>query len=274
MEILISGASTGIGRASAIHMARLGHSVWAGVRSEKAFQDVIKMNVQGLKPVYLDVTDEDSIEKCVSRIKKEAGLIHALVNNAGIVIAGPAEAVSMEDWRRQFDVNLFGTIALCKATLPLLRECKGRIVNISSIAGRVSAPLMSPYSASKFALEAFSDGLRREVAEHGVKVAIVEPGPIDTPIWDKSLEANLISADDYPEDLKELYRPMINRFHKRVKEAPERSSPVSVVVEAIAHALTSSRPRIRYPVGRGVQMMMWAAKAVPDGLLDRVVSRI
>ncbi|NJM09918.1 MAG: SDR family oxidoreductase [Bdellovibrionaceae bacterium] len=181
MEILLSGASTGIGRAAAIQLARKSHSVWAGVRSQKAFDDVIKANVKGLQPVFLDVCDEKSIVECVSQIKKKAGVLHGLVNNAGIAVGGPVEAVKLEDWRRQFETNVFGQVRVIQECLPLLRESKGRIVNVSSIAGKISSPFLAPYSASKFALEAISDSLRRELQRHGVKVVVVEPGPIATP---------------------------------------------------------------------------------------------
>lgn len=271
MEILISGASTGIGRAAAVHMARKGHSVWAGVRSEKSFEDVRKMNVQGLRPVYLDVTDEKSISACVSEIKKSSGILHGLVNNAGIVVGGPVEAVSMDDWRYQFEVNVFGQIRVLQHTLPLLRESKGRIVNISSIAGKISSPFMGPYCASKFALEGVSDSLRREVRRHGVQVSIVEPGPIDTPIWEKSISKGLERKKKYPPEIQEAYGALIDRFNERVNQAAARSSPVAVVVQAIEHALTARQPRIRYPVGRGIKLATIISRALPDSVLDFVV---
>lgn len=271
MEILISGASTGIGRSAAVHMARKGHSVWAGVRSQKSFDDVRKLNVQGLKPVFLDVTDEKSIASCISEIKKASGILHGLVNNAGIVVGGPVEAVTMEDWRHQFEVNVFGQIRVMQLTLPLLRESKGRIVNISSIAGKISTPFMGPYCASKFALEGVSDSLRRELKPHGVQVSIVEPGPIDTPIWQKSIAKGTERKEKYSDEINLAYGSMIDRFNVRVKQAEERSSPVSVVVNAIEHALTARSPRIRYPVGRGIKLAIGISRALPDSVLDFVV---
>ncbi len=271
MEILISGASTGIGRAAAVHMARKGHAVWAGVRSQKSFDDVRKLNVQGLRPVSLDVTDEKSINGCVSEIKKTSGILHALVNNAGIVVGGPIEAVTMEDWRHQFEVNVFGQIRVTQLCLPMLRESKGRIVNISSIAGKISSPFMGPYCASKFALEGISDSLRREVRRHGIQVSIVEPGPIDTPIWDKSIGKVLERTTEYSEDVQNAYGESLKRFHGRINQAPTRSSPVSVVVEAIEHALTARQARIRYPVGRGIKLATVVSRALPDSWLDFVV---
>ncbi len=186
MDILISGSSTGIGKATAIQLARKGHVVWAGVRAQKSFDALTKANVQGLKPIFLDVCDEKSIEEAVARITKESGLLHGLVNNAGIAIGGPVEAVNLSDWRRQFETNVFGQILVTQKCLPLLRQCKGRIVNVSSVSGKIASPFLAPYAGSKHALEAISDSLRRELRPHGVKVSIVEPGPIATPIWEKS----------------------------------------------------------------------------------------
>lgn len=272
MEILISGASTGIGKASAVHLARKGHSVWAGVRSEKSFEDIKKLNVQGLKPIYLDVCDEKSMESCVSEIRKRAGILHGLVNNAGIVVGGPLEAVTMEDLRMQFEVNVFGQIRVTQLCLPLLRESKGRIVNTSSIAGRLASPFMGPYSASKFAFEGITDSLRREVRRQGIHVSLVEPGPIATPIWEKSLNTAKTRVGKYSKEIQEVYGRSIEKFHTRVSTAEKRSSPVRVVVVAIEHALTARTPRTRYPVGRGIKFLAYAANAIPDRWLDRMMS--
>jgi NAD(P)-dependent dehydrogenase (short-subunit alcohol dehydrogenase family) len=272
MEILISGASTGIGRASAVHLARTGHSVWAGVRTQKSFDEMTKLNVQNLKPIFLDVCDEKSIAACVSQVTKEAGVLHGLVNNAGIAVGGPVEGVTMEEWRYQFEVNVFGQIRVTQLCLPLLRQTKGRIVNTSSIAGRLASPFMGPYSASKFAFEAVSDSLRREVRRQGIYVSVVEPGPIDTPIWEKSLETSKKSVSKYPAEIQEVYGRSMVRFQERVATAEKRSSPVKVVVRAIEHALTARRPRTRYPVGRGIKLMALLANTMPDKVLDQLMS--
>jgi len=272
MEILISGASTGIGRASAVHLARKGHSVWAGVRSQKSFDEIQKLNVQGLTPVFLDVCDEKSIDACISTIKKSGGILHGLVNNAGIVVGGPIEAVSLEDLRYQFEVNVFGQVRVTQLCLPLLRESKGRIVNTSSIAGRLASPFMGPYSASKFAFEGLTDSLRREVRRQGIHVSLVEPGPIATPIWKKSINTAKTKAHKYSKEIQEVYGKGMAVFEQRVSSAEKRASPVSTVVNAIEHALTSRRPRTRYPVGRGIKLLSYVANTVPDSVLDRVLS--
>jgi len=273
MEILISGASTGIGRAAAIHLARKGHSVWAGVRSQKAFDELTKANVQGLQPVFLDVCDEKSIVDCVSLIKKKAGILHALVNNAGIAVGGPIEGVKLEDWRRQFETNVFGQVRVIQECLPLLRESKGRIVNISSIAGKISSPFLGPYSASKFALEAVSDSLRRELRKHGVKVSVVEPGPIATPFWEKSKTEGLQKIDQYGPMLKEVYGSSLLKFKQRVEFSEKTASPVAVVVKAIEHALTAKSPKTRYPVGRGIKAATMLFNSLPDSWADHLMTR-
>lgn len=270
MDILISGASTGIGRASALHMARLGHTVWAGVRSQKDFDSLTKLKVDGIKPVFLDVTDEDSVNKCVSQIKKEGGSLNGLVNNAGVAIGGPVEGLALAEWQRQFDINFFGVIRLTKACLPMLRESKGRIVNMSSLSGRISFPFMGPYGASKFALEGLSDSLRREVQPFGVKVALIEPGAIATPIWEKAKDEGLGAPSKYSKEVVEAYGPAMKRFTKKVQQMAAKAAPVSVVTKAVEHALLSRGPSTRYPVGRGTKATTLLLNVIPDQLMDRV----
>lgn len=272
MDILISGASTGIGRATAVHMARKGHTVWAGVRSQKSFEDIERLNVQGLEPVFLDVTNEESIEKCVSTVRKKSGILHGLVNNAGIAIGGPVEGVDLADWRKQFEVNVFGQIRVTQQCLPMIRECKGRIVMVSSIAGRVASPFLAPYSASKFALEAVADSLRREMRKFEVSVSLVEPGPIATPIWEKSLGDGEKRKEEFSPEIQRIYGSVLNKFNKRVMDSARTASPVSVVVQAIEHALTARHPRTRYPVGRGIALSAALSYMLPDRWMDRVLS--
>lgn len=270
MEILISGASTGIGKACAVHMARLGHTVFAGVRTQKDFDGLTKANVKGLTPVFLDVTDGASIRECVSAIIKQAGTLHALVNNAGVAMGGPVEAVSMEDWRKQFDINFFGAIELTQACLPLLRESKGRIVNMSSISGRIAFPFMGPYASSKFALEAASDSLRRELLRHGVKVMVIEPGAIATPIWEKSKSESLGKTAKYPQAILDVYGASLNKFSQLIDDTTAKAAPVSMVTAAVEHALTARRPRTRYPVGKGIKTSAVLSRLLPDRLMDKV----
>ena len=271
MDILISGASTGIGKAAAVHLARKGHVVWAGVRSQKSFDQITGANIQGLIPVFLDVCDEKSVANCVGEIKKKSGMLHALVNNAGIAVGGPVEGVKIEDWRRQFETNVFGQVRVIQECLPLLRESRGRIVNVSSIAGRVSSPFLGPYSASKFALEALSDSLRREVQSDGLSVSVIEPGPIATPFWEKSKTEGLQKTDLYSPMLKKVYGAAIERFKKQVDLAEKTASPVKHVTAVIEHALTSRKPKTRYLVGRGSSATALVFGALPDRWADRLI---
>jgi NAD(P)-dependent dehydrogenase (short-subunit alcohol dehydrogenase family) len=271
MDILISGASTGIGKACAIHLARKGAVVWAGVRSRKSYDEILKLNVQGLKPVFLDVTDSQSIAAAVSEVKKKSGTLFGLINNAGIAIGGPVEGVRMENWRKQFDINFFGQIELTQACLPLIRESKGRILNMSSIAGRIASPYMGPYSASKFALEAFSDSLRREVRRYGVRVSIIEPGAIKTPIWEKSVAVGHEHKAELSEEVQSLYGGSLDKFLKELVKYTESGAPVAVVVKAVEHALSSAVPKIRYPVGRGISLAAQLVNVVPDAWIDQII---
>lgn len=271
MNILISGASTGIGRACAIDLARKGHRVWAGVRSPKSFDDLAKIKIANLEPVFLDVTEDASVEKALRELQKKDGVLHALVNNAGIAVGGPIEALPMEEWRRQFETNFFGVIRLTKACLPLIRETKGRIVNVSSISGRVASPFLSPYSTSKFALESFSDSLRREMRPLGVKVSVIEPGAINTPIWAKSRGENEINDKDLDPSLALVYGNQLVKFKERIDGVARDAEPVALVINALDHALTSDKPKTRYPVGRGIALSSRLAGILPDPLMDKLL---
>lgn len=275
MNILITGASTGIGRVTAETLAKKGHRVWAGVRSEKVFREIQSLNIPTLIPVLLDVTISKSIEKAIDQVKNQCeGKLEALINNAGIVVSGPVEVVPVDEWRRQFEVNFFGQIAVIQSALPFLRDTRGRVINVSSISGRISMPWMVPYSASKFALCALSDGLRRELHKYGIFVASIEPGPIDTPIWDKSLAAGEKEMMSYDQKKLDLYRSDLEVFQAHAKRSRDRASPVEHVVKAIEHALFSSSPKTRYPVGKGISVAALLARALPDKVLDWVVRKL
>lgn len=274
--VVISGASTGIGAACALHLDRLGFTVFAGVRREA---DGVALKAEAsprLQPVLLDVTDAASIDRArqlIAGLVREAGLA-GLVNNAGIAVAGPLEAVPIPDLRRQFEVNVIGQVAVTQAFLPLLRKGRGRIVNMGSIAGRGAMPLMGPYSASKFALEALTDALRLEVQQWGIQVSIVEPGAIATPIWEKSgAKAEELEATTSGE-LKELYAGVVAGVRARVAEAAARAIPAEAVAQVVEHALTADRPKTRYLVGRDAKLRAIMVKLLPDRLSDRLMTRI
>jgi NAD(P)-dependent dehydrogenase (short-subunit alcohol dehydrogenase family) len=270
-SVVITGASTGIGRACALHLDRLGWRVFAGVRKESAFASLRAEASPGLVPILLDVTDRQSIKNAAKLVAEAVGPagLSGLVNNAGVPLGGPIEFLDLDEVRAQFEVNVFGVLAVTQAFLPLLRLGRGRVVNISSISGLVAGPFVSPYSASKFALEAFSDSLRLEVRRWGIHVSLVEPGAIDTPIWDK---AGIVVADlvrqASPETL-ELYGSAIESLRGRF--APH-GIPVEEAAKVIARALTDAQPKARYPVGREGRIVS-LFRRLPDGVRDWVIGR-
>jgi NAD(P)-dependent dehydrogenase (short-subunit alcohol dehydrogenase family) len=260
---LVTGTSTGIGRAIAIHLARRGFEVLAGVRRPED-------GPPGLEPLLLDVTSEEQIAAAAARIGPR---LDALVNNAGIAVNGPVEIVPIEQWRRQFEVNLIGQVAVTRALLPALLNTRGRIVNISSIAGRVAWPLIGPYTASKFALEAVTDALRREVGPHGVRVIGIEPGSIATPVWDKSrAEAERMVAA-MPADARRRYDRLIAGIVDLGERMARDGLPPETVAQVVADALTARRPRDRYVIGRGAKAQVVLARLLPDRALDALIAR-
>ena len=274
--VVITGASTGIGSACAGFLADHGFQVFAGVRNREAGEALANGRSLRLIPIPLDVTEEASIRNAADRVIHhlgDAGLA-GLINNAGIAVGSPLEVISIDQLRRQFEVNVFGQIAVTQAFLPLLRKGRGRIVNMGSIAGRATIPLMGPYSASKFALEALTNALRLELQQWGIQVSVIEPGAIATPIWEKSVNAarDLEVADDSSAAIG--YTELIMRIKETVEKAAERATPPDAVVRAVVHALTASRPRTRYLVGTDAKIRAWMVKWLPDRLNDRLLTWI
>ncbi len=280
---LITGASTGIGRASALRLAAAGWTVLAGVREEAAGERLVADAGQAaaarLIPLRLDVTDAAQVAAARERVEEQAaragssvrGGLDALVNNAGIGIGGPLELVSAEDLRRQFDVNVFAQIAVTQALLPALRRAGGRIVFVSSIGGRVAMAFTAPYAASKHAIEAFGDALRVELRSSGVRVALVEPGSVATPIWDKSrAEAERVVI---PAELQGAYGRVPAAMDKVLEDTARRGVPPEEVAATIERALTSPRMKARYVVGRDAKAMLIARRLLPDLVFDRVARR-
>jgi len=238
--VVISGASTGIGRATALHLKGLGFEVLAGVRREADAPE-------GTTPVALDVTDAAAIAALAQRIGDAP--LAGLVNNAGIGIGGPVEHIAIDDWRAQFEVNLFGHVAMTRALLPALIAGRGRIVNMGSIGGRQALPLVSPYSASKFAIHGFSDSLRLELRRQGVHVALIEPGAIATEIWRKADESFEAIDSDLPAEIAARYRKELDGARKASDRAARHAIPADKAAAVVGHALTARRPRARYVVG-------------------------
>jgi NAD(P)-dependent dehydrogenase (short-subunit alcohol dehydrogenase family) len=267
--VLVTGASTGIGEATALHLKQLGFDVIGAVRKDL---DAERLGSQGLRTVKLDVTDADSI--AAARAQLGDAPLTGLVNNAGIAVAGPLEFLPLDQLRWQLEVNLIGQVAVTQQFLPALRAARGRIVNVSSIGGRVALPLVGPYNASKFALEAVSDSLRRELMQHGVDVILIEPGGVKTPIWRKGNETADELQEGMPPEATQLYGRMIEAVRKAmVKIDQETGIEPSEVAEAIGRALTAKRPRTRYLVGRDAKLRGPLSRVMPDRLMDRAIAR-
>jgi NAD(P)-dependent dehydrogenase (short-subunit alcohol dehydrogenase family) len=277
---LITGASTGIGRATALRLAAAGWRVFAGVRDPAAGERLRgEAAAGGVIPLTLDVTDAGQIERARVLVAQETGGgggaqgagLDALVNNAGIGVGGPLELVSPEDLRRQFEVNVFGQVAVTRALLPALRAARGRIVLLSSIGGLVSVPFNGPYAASKHAIEALGDALRGELHSSGIHVCLVEPGSVKTPIWGKARET--ASALAVPPELQHEYGRVPGAFAKVLADSERRGVSPEHVAATIERALTARRPRARYLVGRDARGMLLAHTLLPTRAFDRVLRR-
>jgi NAD(P)-dependent dehydrogenase (short-subunit alcohol dehydrogenase family) len=276
--VLITGASTGIGRATALRMAGAGWRVLAGVREESVGEQLrgegaaaIAAGTGGdISPLLLDVTEPEQIERAASEMGEPAGL-DGLVNNAGIGVGGPLEIVSDEELKLQFEVNVFGALAVTRALLPALRARRGRIVFVSSVGGRVAVPYNGPYAASKHAIEAFGDALRGELHDAGIAVSLIEPGSVKTPIWGKARE--VAAQVQVPEHLDEHYGHVPQAFTKVLADTERRGIPPERVAAAIEHALTARRPRARYLLGRDARGMVLAHGLLPTSAFDALVRR-
>jgi NAD(P)-dependent dehydrogenase (short-subunit alcohol dehydrogenase family) len=273
--IVITGASTGIGEAAALELDHRGYHVFAGVRTAEAANRLQAQATGLLTPLLLDVTDAAQIAAAAEKVRERTGErgLAGLINNAGIAISGPLEITPLAEFRRQLEVNVVGQLAMIQTFIPQLRLCKGRIVNISSVNGAFSPPYLGPYSASKFAFEAISDALRIELRQWGIRVIVIAPGAIKTPIWDKSTEtAEKIAADISAENMK-LYENDLNLWRDAVAKVAQASEPVEMVVEKIVHALTSPHPRARYYLRFSQRYICRGLKVLPESMRDWFVCR-
>jgi NAD(P)-dependent dehydrogenase (short-subunit alcohol dehydrogenase family) len=274
-SVLITGASTGIGRAAALRMDAEGWRVFAGVRREEDAVALREAASQRLEPLTLDITDGGQVVAAAELVGKQVGDdgLDGLVNNAGIGIFGPLETLPIEDLRRQIEVNLIAQVAVAQAMLPLIRPARGRLVFVSSVGGRIALPFGGAYHASKYGIEAVADSMRRELRPWGIKVAAIEPGSIDTAIWGRGEQIADEIALRTPAAQEELYGKTIERFRVAVKKTAARGIDPDDVAKAIAHALTANRPRTRYLVGLDARGQALLSRFLPDRLLDRIIPR-
>jgi NAD(P)-dependent dehydrogenase (short-subunit alcohol dehydrogenase family) len=268
--VVVTGASTGIGRACSLYLIERGFRVLAGVRQQADAEKLLEDAANDLVPLFMDVTQAESLAEAAGKAREliDDGGLSGLVNNAGISITGPLEFLPIEDLRQQLEVNVIGQVATTQSFLPLLREGNGRIVNIGSLSGRTASPMLGPYAMSKFALAAFNDSLRRELHRWGIQVCLIEPGAIATPIWEKSIERAEIRFGQLEAEAQRLYAPIIESVRAAAVKMSETAIPVEEVAEVVHHALTAHRPRTRYLVGPDAKWMARLIWLFPDRALD------
>jgi NAD(P)-dependent dehydrogenase (short-subunit alcohol dehydrogenase family) len=273
--VLVTGASSGIGNITSVTLANAGFSVIAGVRKQEDAESLKSLH-EAIVPVFIDVTNNDSINTAfnqISEIVGESGL-YGIVNNAGVAIAGPLEFLPIDRLRQQMEINVIGQINVTQHALPLIRKAQGRIVNISSIAGFTAFPFKGAYAASKFAIEALSDSLRRELTPWKIPVSVIEPGVIKTPIWEKSINLVEDIVSEMPPQAEKyygsVYRNLLGRTLNRVNK--KGASP-SQVAKAILHALTAKCPKTRYLVGKDAHFLSYCLTKFPDNLIDAFICK-
>lgn len=272
--ILITGASSGIGLASAQLLARYGFHVYGGYLDGEDIS--LLESTANITPIRLDITKPEQIAAARDSIRAavgEAGL-SGLFNNAGTAFSGPLEHIPMAVLQKQFEINAFGHVAVTQACLPMLRQGRGRIINTVSILGRLALPLGGPYSMTKYALEAFTDSLRREVAHMGIKVIAIEPGAIATSIWQRNEEYGNEIWDEIPDAGQAAYAELHEQFGGSTQEAVDRAIPPSVVAETVLLAFTISKPKTRYLIGSDARLLAFLIWLLPDRVLDWVIPRV
>jgi len=274
--VLVTGVSTGIGYSAAKELILKGYGVFGSVRKDLDAERLKSELGDSFNPLIFDVRDEEAINKSVEIVKEKLGKddsLAAIVNNSGIALGGPVQYLPTDVFRKQFEVNLFGVLNVTRAYLELLGAYRGaknsgKIVMISSVSGKRSYPFVSPYTASKHALEALSDSLRREMMLYDIDVVVIEPGPIKTPIWDKapSVEENPFLGTDYEPALKSFYGQMVTK-------GKEEGLEVDLVGRLIEKVITSNRPKTRYVITGRKWMDYILPGILPDRLLDRLFAK-
>jgi NAD(P)-dependent dehydrogenase (short-subunit alcohol dehydrogenase family) len=270
-SVIITGAGSGIGASTALHLDRLGWRVFAGVHDAGEDADILaRQSSERMTVLPLDVTVESSVESFVATVEKEVGPagLTAVVNNAGEGVAGPLETLPIDALRQQFEVNVIGPIRLTQQALPLLRRAPGgRVVFVGSIGGLVAVQFAGAYHASKYAIEAIGDAWRQELAPDGIHVAIVEPGPTSTPLWSKAAH----TLDRLPPN--ERYQERLDKFRETLQRQGKDGGGPHAIAELIAHAVTSERPKTRYAGGLAANVVPRVRRLLPDRLYDKLARR-
>ncbi|MEM8770963.1 MAG: SDR family oxidoreductase [Pseudomonadota bacterium] len=269
-SVLVTGASSGIGEACAVFLAHKGFRVFAAARRIEKLKELEGIAGGRIAPITLDVTDDASVAEALSAVEEQAGGLYGLVNNAGVSVMGPVETTPIDEWRRQYETNVFAVVRMCQAVLPQMRAAgRGRIVNIGSIAGRIASPFQGVYASSKHAVEGISDALRRELAPHGVKVSLVRPGFINTPFGHQEQEGLAAHAKD-----GEPYADQVKTYKAwHAKGHPNAPGP-NVVAEAVHHALTAEKPHSRYAAPKKSHGYLAMRNLLPMSANDEIIYRL
>lgn len=270
--VLVTGASSGMGRACALRLDQAGFRVFAGVRKERDAQELKRVASERLTPVLLEITDESSIANAVRQVTAAvggAGLV-GLVNNAGIGVPSPLELIPIADLRRQMDINVVAQVAVTQAFLPLIRAARGRIINVGSVGGRITVPFIGALCASKYATEAINDALRMELAPWGIYVSLIAPGGIRTPAVAKFAQDSEDMIAHFPPEGAKRYATAFRAFVHAFVKSEEGGSEPEVMAEAVLRALTAKTPKTRYPVGHRSRLLPFLARTLPTRLLDRM----
>jgi NAD(P)-dependent dehydrogenase (short-subunit alcohol dehydrogenase family) len=275
LTVVITGSSSGIGKASALYLAERGHRVFAGVRSVEQAERLRSEASERLVPLLIDVTDSASLVVAVERVDRElAGApLSGLVNNAGIAIGGPIEHTPLADFRKQLEVNVVGLLATTQAFLPLLRRGPSRIVNIGSMSGRVTTPMLGAYCASKYAVEALTDALRMELGPFDIETSVVEPGPVESEIWDKARRQSQETIQNLSEQARAQYGSVIEAANALIERNERSAVPALDVARAVEHALTAKRPKTRYVIGSQARAGAVLKSVLPDRWLDAALKK-
>jgi NAD(P)-dependent dehydrogenase (short-subunit alcohol dehydrogenase family) len=273
--VLVTGASSGIGHATAKTLASHGFEVFAGVR-KPSDAEKLRADHEHIRPVILDVGDRASVASAAERVERElAGRgLDGLVNNAGTGLAAPMEYVSLDEVRRQLEINVIGQLAVTQALLPLVRRAVGRIVNMGSVGAHIAIPFGGVLCAAKSALTSFNDALRLELRPFGIHVCLIEPASIATPAVDKTLGDAEAVIRALPDEGRARYGTMLRAFIKRAYEREKHGSPPEEVAEIVLHALTDERPRARYLAGKDARRLVALPWALPARVVDRIRLRL
>lgn len=270
--VLVTGASSGMGRACALRLSRAGFTVFAAVRNDRDARAVTDQGSPRLVPIMLDVQSEQTIAAAVTTIRDAVGSkgLAGLVNNAGVAVTGPLELVPLAELRRQYEINVVGQVAVIQAFLPLLRAGRGRIVNVGSIGARFALPFGGPLNSSKAALESLNDSLRMELQPWGIHVVLVSPGSIRTAAEEKLLADSEAALGSYPPEGRAHYAESYRAFVRSLLSLETHGAGPELMAEVVHRALTARRPRRRYPVGPRSRLLPFLFTTLPSGVADRL----